>query len=695
MKSILTLLAFLFLIEFSIFSQKEKDEFELKIKKKDFKTEQDDGLKEAWKALKIAEIYFAGGVGTYPIARDSFLSAYKYNSENDILNYRIGVCYLYTDDKFEALKYLRKCFNSVPDLHPDLEFHLARAYHLVMDFDKAAEHYKSYREKASSSGQVQKVMEIDKLLMECISGKELIEKPLRVIVSNLGDSINSVADDYFSIFSADGSQMYFTSRKTQGKKDIRNPYDNKYFEDIYLSKLDENGVWSKASLLKGKVNSSSNEALVGISPDGNKLFIYSGRKHGGDVLISEHHPTKEIWKSPKKMPKNLRSEQAEGSIFLNATEDTLYFVSANEELTIGGKDIMYSTLDERGKWKDPINMGSLINTAYDEEGIYVTPLGNEMYFSSKGHNTMGGFDIFHTYIQEDGSWSDPENIGYPINTPDNDLFFSIPNNGNYAYYSTIRNGGRGARDIYKITFLGTEKEMVLNTEDILISGIPDVKKIGFYSLPQAIEIDSFYYLTGRIVDNETEEGLFGKMEFIDIDNSMVAATAISSDSGVYKVKFAEAKNFGVEVVVKDYLFFLDVVNMSKANTDEPMIVDFRLDKVKVGTKVVLENIYFETSKATLKPDSYEQLNQVIKFLENNETIRLEISGHTDNTGSLKINTKLSEERAKAVVDYFVAQGISASRLESKGYAFTQPIAPNDTEAGREQNRRVEFKVLSK
>ena len=175
----------------------------------------------------------------------------------------------------------------------------------------------------------------------------------------------------------------------------------------------------------------------------------------------------------------------------------------------------------------------------------------------------------------------------------------------------------------------------------------------------------------------------------------MAATAISADSGLYKVKFAEGKNYGVEVVVKDYLFYLDVVDLTKASADEPMVVDFRLDKIKVGTKVVLENIYFETSKSTLKTDSYEQLNQVIKFLENNETIRLEISGHTDNTGSLKVNTRISKERAKAVVDYIVSQGINSSRLESKGYAFTQPISPNDTEEGREKNRRVEFKVLSK
>lgn len=696
MKSIVSLFVFFFIIGFSAFSQVEKKDYELKIKKKDFKTEQEEGLKEAWKSLKLAEKYFHEGLGTYAMARDHYLFAHQYNSENLILNYRIGICYLYTDDKYEALKYLRKAFTNNPDLHPDIEYHLGRAYHLVLEFDKAIDHYKSYRKKVISMGLIKEVGKIDKLVQECENGNVIIENPRRVIISNMGDSINSIAADYFSIFSKSDSIMYFTSRRLVEKKDDRNPYDNKFFENIFFSEIDDDGNWSGAKVLPGRINSKSNEALVGVSPSGDKLFIYRGEDHGGDVLVSEYKASKGIWKSPKRMPRNLRSEQAEGSVYLNAAQDTMYFISANEEYTHGGKDILFTSLDEvTRKWRDPKNLGSLINSVYDEEGIFLSPGGNEMYFSSRGHNTMGGFDIFYTKKLDDGTWSDPENMGYPINTPDDDLFFVMPENGNYAYFSTIREGGIGSRDIYKITFLGSEKELMLSTEDILVSGIPVMDKKGFFTYPEPIEIDSFYYLTGRVLDKETGEALFGKIEFIDIDKSAIVATAISSDSGIYKVKFLNAKNFAVEVIVKDYLFYLDVVDMTKATTDEPAIVDFLLDKIKVGTKVVLENIYFETSKSTLKSGSYEQLKQVIGLLENNETIRLEISGHTDNTGSLKVNTRLSEERAKAVVNYIVSQGINKSRLESKGYAFTQPIAPNDTAEGKERNRRVEFKVLSK
>ena len=389
------------------------------------------------------------------------------------------------------------------------------------------------------------------------------------------------------------------------------------------------------------------------------------------------------------------SDQAEGSVFLTQTGDTMYYISANEKLTEGGKDIMMTTLDKKGKWNKPKNLGSLVNTEYNEEGIYLTPDGREMYFSSQGHNSMGGYDVFYTYKQDDGTWSDPENIGYPVNTADDDLFFRLSANGKHAYYTTIREEGKGAKDLYKVTFLGAEKELMMVTEDILSAAIPDTGKIGFFSMPEEVSIDSFYYLQGQVTDKQSGEPLMAKLEFIDIDNSKVVATAISVDSGMYSVRFAQPRTYGVEIVVKDYLFFLDVVDLTQAVSEVPVIRNFQLEKIEVGAKVVLENIYFETAKAVLKPESFPQLDQIIKFLESNETLRLEISGHTDNVGSLKSNTKLSEDRAKAVVDYIISKGVDAGRLESKGYAFTQPIAPNNTEEGRAKNRRVEFKILSK
>jgi len=675
-----------------VFGQKNKD-FDLKIKKKDFKTEQEEGFKEAWKSIRLGNSYFEEGVGTYKLARDHYLFAHQYNSDNNVLNFRIGLCYLYTDDKYEALKYLRKAYDKNPELHPDINYYLGKAYHLVLEFDKAKEYYQKHKNVLVSTGRGMDMQEINKLIMECDYGKELIESPRRVIITNMGDSINSPFDDYFPIFADHDSTLYFTSRRPLPKHDARNPYDNKFYEDVFYSRISDEG-WLGAKPLSKKINSTDNDAMVGISNDENAIYIYTG-KYEKNIHKGVFNAKKGKWKSPKEISKKLRSDQAEGSLFFSPSGDTMYFISADEELAIGGKDILMSIKNEKGKWTDPVSAGSLINSSFDEEGIYITPDSKELYFSSKGHNSMGGFDVFHSVRLDDGTWSDPENMGYPINTPDDDVFFTFDKDLKYAYFTTIRESGVGEKDIFKITFLGAEKELLLSTEDDLIAGILDTVKTGFYTLPEEMKIDSFYQLTGHVYDKKSNEPVFAKLEFIDIDKSEVVATAVSADSGLYKVKFKEAKNYGVEIVAKDYLFFLDAVNLSDATTDEAVIQDFYLEKVEVGTKVVLENIYFETNKATLKPESYEQLGQVVKFLENNETIRLEISGHTDNVGSLKYNTKLSEQRAQSVVDYLVGQGITPSRLEAKGYAFTQPVAPNDTPEGREKNRRVEFKVLSK
>jgi len=678
------------LLNVQAYAQKSKDE--IKIKKSEFRTENKDGFLDAWLAIIEADEYFAQGVGTYNLARDLYLTAHQYNSENPELNFLIGVCYLYTDDKYEAIKYLRKAYEKKPNISPEINYLLGRAYHLVVEFDKAVEHYNEYRKSLSPQELIKQVDFIDKLIIECKNGKDIIAERKRLIISNMGDSINSIYDDYYSIFAANDSVIYFTSRRPIGMKSKRNEFDNKFYEDVYFSSL-TGGEWSSAMPLNKKIDSKKNDAAVGISPDESQLFIYRGEDKGGEIYVSELKSGE--WKSPKPWESRFSSDESESSVFFTQTGDTVYYISANEDLTLGGKDILMSVKSIKGKWSKPINLSSLVNTKYDEQGIFLTPDGRTMYFSSRGHNTMGGFDVFKTVMQTNGTWSDPVNMGYPVNTPDDELFFCLSANGKAAYVSTIREGGVGAKDIYKLVFLGSEKEMILANEDILIAGLPDTKKIGFFTMPDPVPVDSFYYLKGRVLNKVSSEPVLAKLEFVDVTESKVVATAITSETGEYQAKFTEAKAYGVEVVAKDYLFFLDAVDMNLASTDEPFVRDFLLDKVEVGTKVVLENIYFETSKANLTAASYPQLNQVITFLENNETIRLEISGHTDNVGSLKVNLKLSEERAKAVVDYMVANGIDKSRLEWKGYAFNQPIAPNDTPAGREQNRRVEFKVISK
>jgi len=664
----------------------------IKVAKIEFKTENETDFKEAWKNIRNGDKLFKAGPGTYHEAREHYLLANKYNSENPELNYKIGVCYLLSDDKYDAINYLRRAYMAKNQISTDIHYLLARAYHLTLDFDRAIEEYNKYITGLPQKHIVRDSQRIRRMIQECENGKALVASPVRVIINNLGESINSEADDYNSIFLAGDSIMYFTSRRMHYEKAKRSDYDNKYFENIYAS--ERNGTeWLKANNLGIKVNGQNHHtAALGVSSYGSRLYIYEGQKDAGNLYESKMKDGQ--WTSPKPISGKLNTKFRETSLCISPDQKKLYLVSSNPKLTLGGRDIFVSTKNAQGKWQKPVNIGSKINTPFDEECVNISPDGNTLYFSSKGYNSMGGYDVFRSDKNDLGEWAPPVNLGYPINTPDDELFYSVSPAGKYAYYSANRMGTIGLRDIYRLLYLGAEKDFVMLTEDILIAGISDTVRKGFLTLPNIIKIDTTYILTGKVKDGSTGDGVMAQLEFIDADQSQVVATTMSNDTGTYTARLPEGKAYGVEINAKGYLYFLDMVDLSGKEPEVPIQRDFSLEKVEVGTKVVLENIFFETNKATLKPESYPQLEQVLKFLNSNPSVRMELSGHTDNTGSLKLNTNLSQARAESVVKYLVERGVAPSRLDAKGYAFSQPIAPNNTAEGRAKNRRVEFKILS-
>jgi outer membrane protein OmpA-like peptidoglycan-associated protein len=303
--------------------------------------------------------------------------------------------------------------------------------------------------------------------------------------------------------------------------------------------------------------------------------------------------------------------------------------------------------------------------------------------------------VFESSLSNVGLWSKPQNLGYPINTPNDDIFYVQPAGSKKAFYSSNRESGLGGMDIYEIIYLGVEKNMISADVEDLIAGAKAPYDNIYFTPTARLNADTTILMRGFINDSENQNPIVAKIELIDKDNSRVVATAISDATGNYSMRVPETKSYSVDIIAKGYLLYLDVVDLSEKTYDEVVVKNFLLERVEVGAKMILKNIYFEFGKATLKPESFSMLDNVVKLMESNETVRIEISGHTDNVGSLKANTKLSSDRAKAVVDYLVQKGIRADRLEYKGYAFSQPIAPNTTEEGRAQNRRVEFKVLSK
>jgi outer membrane protein OmpA-like peptidoglycan-associated protein len=565
----------------------------------------------------------------------------------------------------------------------DVNYLLAKAYHLDYQFDKAIEKYLSHKNSLSPEQLAKEMETIDKRLIECEIAKETVANPIRVFVDKLGETVNSAYPDYRPLVVPEEMMIMFTSSRentTGGKRDR----DSYYFEDIYVTYY-EDGKWTLSDNAYD-LNSSNHDATAGISSDGSILFVY--KSSGGNHLYQSFLKNN-VYSLAEKMPNNINDGLKQSSASLTFDKTTLYFTSIREN-GYGGQDIYISKKNAKDRWQDPLNIGATINTPFDEEGVYITPDGKNLYFSSKGHNSMGGFDIFKSEFT-DGKWSNPVNLGYPINTPDDDVFFTMAASGQRGYYSSKKKDGFGGQDLYIITFLGAAKPMVLNTEDLQFAYLEKS------AMPRpAPKIEQNTILSGVILDADNLTPLQATIDIIDNSkNELMASFESNSTSGAYLISLKPGMNYGISVSKKEYLFHSENFDIPENAVAKKIQKDILLKRIEVGTKIVLNNIFFDFNKATLRTESVAELDRVNKLMTDMPSLRIEISGHTDNIGSASYNKKLSESRAKAVVDYLAKKGIERTRMEFKGYGFKQPIASNKTKEGRQQNRRTEFKILGK
>jgi outer membrane protein OmpA-like peptidoglycan-associated protein len=353
--------------------------------------------------------------------------------------------------------------------------------------------------------------------------------------------------------------------------------------------------------------------------------------------------------------------------------------------------------EEDEEWTNLRNLGPTINTPYDEDGVFLHPDGRTIYFSSQGHNTMGGFDIFKAKKTNDNSWSTPQNIGPPINTPANDVFMVVGGSGRHGYYTSFRKEGYGEKDLYKITFLGPEKEPILMTEDKLLASRN--KPIQEEVIEPKVEESSSANLTilkGKVKDAKSGEPLQARIKLIDNKTTdRISKTRSGKGKGKYMVSLPAGKNYAIHVEKDGYLFHSENFNIPDSAAYQEITKNIELKKIEIGKSIVLKNIFFDLDKATLRDASKAELERLIKLLKKHGSIEIEISGHTDSQGSKAYNQDLSQRRAESVVNYLVEHGISKSRLSAKGYGETKPIATNETKEGRQKNRRTEFKVTAK
>ncbi len=625
------------------------------------------GFKDAIKNVQLGDANYFRSV--YAKALDYYILANKFNPNNAELNAKIGDCYLKSSNRSQAIDYLKKAYQLDAKIDGYYVFLFGKAHHLRNEFDDAIKYYKLAKINGSKFESQLNAL-ADTKIAECTSGKKLIKLPINVKIEALQSAVNTEFEEYVPVINADESELYFTSRRPNTIGGAIDPNISDFYEDIYFSKKD-NGDWSKAVNLGAPVNSQFHDATVGLSLDGQKLFLYRDNKKGdGNIYVSEKQGNK--WTEPKELPEPINSKYQETSACYSFDGNTIYFVS-NRPDGKGDKDIYKATKDAGGIWGNAENLGNMINTNQDEDAVFLHPDGKTLYFSSKGHGSMGGFDVFKS-TYEKGKWSTPQNIGFPINSADDDVCFVLTASGDYGYYTSIKPEGKGKRDVYKVSFLDE-----LNKPKLTL-------------------------LKGTITDKKTGEPLKATIEIYDNDNGkLVGVFESNSTTGKYMVSLPAGVNYGLSVKAPGYLFYSENFNIAKDAAFKEVVKDIGLDKLEVGKKVVLKNIFYEYNKSSLTSASFNELNKIIELLNSNPKIKIEISAHTDSRGSDAYNNNLSQERAQSCVDYLVSKNVDQNRLIAKGYGKKQllisdiEIAKISTEEAKEeahqQNRRTEFKIV--
>ncbi len=680
---------------------------DVKINKRDFESDK-IGFETAWKHVTDGDSFFRLKGTGYGSAFNEYVQASIYNSGNPALNYKTGVAALLSDNKEKAEEFLVKAYTMANDLTDDILLYLGRALQYSGKYEQAIDKLNSYLLVADKK-EKENIILANKYIAECSAALIISQNILRTEIKNIGSNINSVADDYAPVLSSDGNTVFFASRRERSKSS-KSYKDTKFDENIFFSIL-INDTWEMANSSGRKLTTTYCEAPLYLDQAGDVLYLYAGYENGGDIMVS--HRKKGSWKKPERIPFNINSAGNETSFTFSPSGDEVWFVTDKGKEIIGGKDIYFIQKESEKKWSKPVNAGPEINSEYDEESVRFSVAGDTLFFCSKGHNTIGGFDIFYSVRDSSGVWGAARNLGSPVNTPWDELFFTPANSayGNF-YFASNRSGSLGGLDIFQGMFLPPEREIPVVIPEPAVPVKPDtiivrdtvviIKEV-VQTPPEPVAEpvvvpeqpkETFLYLTGKVLDSETGDPIMAKIDVIDLTTDLVVSTTASSDvDGSYRIRLPEKKSYMVDIRGNGFLSDMKRINIPANYIEEVYKLDIPLIKVKVGKKVVLNNILFETGKSVLTPGSSAELDRLVGIMEDNAQMRIEISGHTDNTGSEPLNNRLSESRAKAVVDYLVQKGVDQNRLEFRGYGPSQPIADNSTAAGRKQNRRVEFKIL--
>lgn len=544
--------------------------------------------------------------------------------------------------------------------------------------------YQTYRN--ANPEMLQRARELE---ASCIFAVEALKNPTTFKPINIGPGINTADPEYFPTITVDGKTILFTRRI----KDLRIP-DNpnapesqrQRQEDFYISHLSDKNVWMTAEPMPKNINTINNEGAPTIAADGRTLIFVAcpdvtGSNYGEnrtgrgscDLFITKKIGSR--WLDPTNLPGNVNSGNWETQPSLSADGKSMYFIRGiRGQGSKKSSDIYVAYLQEDGTWGTPQRLPNHINTPDEEESVLIHPDGKTLYFASKGHPGMGGSDLYVSRMDENGNWGKPENLGYPINTQFDENSLMVSPDGEIAFFASDREGGYGGLDIY------------------------------YFVMPEHLRPTKTLYFDGLVYDVDSKKPIPGKFQLIDLKTGKeVIYSEADKITGEFMVSLPLNKEYKLNVEFPGYNPFSAHFNMIATEGLESVHMDVPMIPLTSNKPNLLANVFFDLDKTTLRPESYIELNKLRDFLNQNPKIRIELGGHTDTRGDAERNQKLSDGRAKAVVDYLISQGIAANRLVAKGYGETQPVVSDEQIAGikdtkeqekaHQKNRRTEYKII--
>lgn len=643
-------------------------------------------------SLALSEEYYRLGMEVFDFshrkqAAELFVLASNMNPKSAKAQFMAGQSIMLTIKKEQSLPYFLKAWKLDPKVNEEILFFLGKAYHYSEKFDSAILFYDRYNRILARSMSLNKSIKIDEVnrkIFECRNAVIYMNKPVDVVITLLGSTINSEYPDYAPTISEDETQMVFTTRRPEENLNVKVAVDHEYYEDIFYSQK-VNGEWQPAKNIGPPLNTNFHNSSVNLSPDGKKMILYHD-SNGGDLLISSRDQA-QSWSAPKSLD-GINTQYLENSASLTEDDKHIYFTS-NRPGGYGGTDIYYAELASNGRWVNVKNLGPEVNTEKDEDGVFISATGKHLYFSSNGLAGMGDLDIYRSaYDPVTSSWSEPINMGYPINSVENDIYFVLNSDEKFAYISTVRNENIGEQDIYRIDMTNW-KPVDLSQREMMEQLTEPVKVIQQVATPSN-QTRSFK-MSLWVIDDANGQPLEASVNFKNKKGDPLPVQ--SSSLGRFEIDLTSTTNsstlYKFNVSAKGYATFSSTFyfhGLASAALQDTI----RLEKAVIDLPYPL-NIYFALNSD--QPLSTDQMQNLLIMLMNNKTMKVEIGGHTDNFGAEEYNLNLSQRRANAVRNYLIKSGADASRITAIGYGTSKPVASNQTKEGRRKNRRTEFKIL--